>query len=210
MAERFLLLVEGKDDEHVSKRLFEHHHVSETFTVRPTKEDGGVDVLLGSLPTQLKASDLERLGIVVDADTDLAARWAAIRNILLRAGGLDIPATPDPDGTIIAVERPDRTLRVGVWIMPDNTIRGMLEDFVTCLVPADDTLWPRAVDCVAQIPESERRFSPTHQAKAHIHTWLAWQEDPGTPMGLAITKRYLDVEAEHAQRFVVWVRRLFD
>ena len=162
MAARFLLLVEGQDDAHVLWNLFEYHQVPETFTVRPTKEDGGIDTLLNNLPTQLKASDLERLGIVVDANTDLGARWAAVRNILLQAGGVDIPTAPDPGGTIVTVERPDRTLRVGVWLMPDNTIRGMLEDFVACLVPAGDTLWPRVVDCVAQIPESERRFSPTH------------------------------------------------
>jgi len=211
MAERFLLLVEGSEDAHVLHHLRKRHQIpEETFTIRPSKDDGGIDALLGTLPTQLKANDLERLGIVVDADTDLDARWAAVRNILLQAGGVDIPAAPDPGGTIVTIERPDRTLRVGVWIMPDNVIRGMLEDFVTCLVPANDTLWPRAVNCVVQIPESERRFSPAHQAKAHIHTWLAWQEEPGRPMGQAITKRYLDAEAESAQRFIAWIRRLFD
>jgi hypothetical protein len=37
-----------------------------------------------------------------------------------------------------------------------------------------------------------RKFALGHFAKAHIHTWLAWQSDPGTPMGLALTKKYLD------------------
>lgn len=46
--------------------------------------------------------------------------------------------------------------------------------------------------------------------KAMIHTWLAWQREPGRPMGLAITKRFLDPEAPSAMEFVAWVRRLFD
>jgi hypothetical protein len=43
---------------------------------------------------------------------------------------------------------------------------------------------------------------------AHIHTWLAWQADPGTPMGLAITKKYLDANAPSAANFLRWVDRL--
>ncbi|MGH9822270.1 MAG: DUF3226 domain-containing protein [Blastocatellia bacterium] len=45
--------------------------------------------------------------------------------------------------------------------------------------------------------------------KAHIHTWLAWQEKPGLPLGLAITFRYLNPDAPSAQQLVAWVRRLF-
>ncbi|MDB5081366.1 MAG: hypothetical protein JWP00_3290, partial [Chloroflexi bacterium] len=28
--------------------------------------------------------------------------------------------------------------------------------------------------------------------KAHIHTYLDWQEDPGTPLGPGITRKYFD------------------
>jgi hypothetical protein len=46
--------------------------------------------------------------------------------------------------------------------------------------------------------------------KAHVHTWLAWQEEPGTPMGLAITKKYLkNVHSEPCLRFISWIRRLY-
>jgi hypothetical protein len=94
--------------------------------------------------------------------------------------------------------------------MPDNTLPGMLENFIQFLVPPDNALWPRAEECVAQIPEPERRFPPEHQIKAHVHTWLAWQEEPGTPLGLAITKRYLDADVPHAHQLMDWIRRLFD
>jgi len=55
-----------------------------------------------------------------------------------------------------------------------------------------------------------RRFRESYQAKAHLHTWLAWQEEPGTPMGLAITKRYLDAEAPYALLLLNWIRELFE
>jgi hypothetical protein len=204
MADKYLLLVEGKDDEHVFYHLLEHYHVPEQFKI---KDKDGVDNLLGTLDVEIEGSGLERLGIVIDADTDIQARWQALRNILIQCGYVNVPTGPSPEGLII---EQDGRPAVGIWIMPDNTLPGMLEHFIGFLVPLGDTLWPRAERCVEQIPEPERRFQPQHQIKAHVHTWLAWQEDPGTPMGQAITKRYLDAEAQHAKRLMGWVRRLFN
>jgi hypothetical protein len=200
-----LLLVEGKDDEHVLYALLKHHRIPERFKV-VNKE--GIDNLLETLPVELKRSDLERLGIVVDANTDLAARWTAVRNILLEAGAVNVPRTPSPEGSVAILEQPDRTLTVGIWLMPDNQLPGMLENFIAFLVPPNDPLWDYAGDCLRRIPQP--RFSPAHLPKVHIHTWLAWQEEPGTPMGLAITKRYLDAHAPNVHRLMAWIRRVFD
>ena len=121
--------------------------------------------------------------------------------------GYELPEQPDENGTII--HQPGMPV-VGIWIMPDNSLPGMLEDFIAFLVPDGDPLWNRASDCLQQIPPEERRFTDNHQNKAHLHTWLAWQKDPGTPMGLAITKSYLDADAPNAQRLIAWLRRLFE
>ncbi len=93
--------------------------------------------------------------------------------------------------------------------MPDNKVAGMIEDFASFLIPDGDNLWVRATNCVQQIPKEERRFRETYQMKALLHTWLAWQEEPGTPIGLAITRRYLDTNAPHAHLLMRWIRRLF-
>ncbi len=207
MGDSYLLLVEGPDDAHVFYHLSKHYQVHNQFTIK-SKE--GIDNLLGTLSAELKRSDLNRLGIVIDADTDFDARWLALQNILRQSGGVNLPSTPDPNGTIVAIEQPDRTLMTGIWIMPDNKLTGMLESFVSFLVPKDDTLWDRATDCVQQIPEQERLFPADHQDKACLHTWLAWQKEPGKPLGQAITKRYLDADAPHAQKLMAWLRRLFD
>lgn len=208
MADNCLLLVEGLDDEHVFYHLLEHYRIPECFKIANKQ---GIDRLLSILPTLIKGnSNLERLGIVVDADTNIEARWTALRRILLQSGQVDVPPAPDRDGTIVVLDLPDRKLTVGIWIMPDNQLPGMLEDFIQFLVPANDSLWVRASDCLAQIPERERRFPQEHQSKARVHTWLAWQKEPGTPLGQAITKRYLDADAPHAQRLMGWLCRLFD
>ena len=165
---------------------------------------------MNTLPIELKRSDLGHLGIVVDADTDLSARWKSLRNTLLNAGKVSVPKNPDCNGTIVVLQRPDRTVKVGIWLMPDNQLPGMLENFIEFLVPSGDALWTKAVACVEQLSEGERRFRPNHEIKAQVHTWLAWQEDPGTPLGQAVTKRYLDANAPHAHQLIDWIRRLFD
>ena len=50
----------------------------------------------------------------------------------------------------------------------------------------------------------------SHKAKARIHTFLAWQEDPGTPMGLAITKKYLQADSDSCLPFIEWLNNLFN
>jgi len=203
MADRYLLLVEDKDDEHVFYHLLRRHRIPERFKI---KDKEGIDNLLDTLEVELLASGLERLGIVVDANANIKSRWQAIRDILVRSG-YDAPTGLDANGTIVeGNSRP----RVGVWVMPNNTLPGALEDFVRFLVPAGDSLWNKAADCLAQIPEQDRRFPPERHSKAHIHTWLAWQEEPGAPLGLTITKRYLSADAPHARQLMDWIRRLFD
>lgn len=198
-----VLLVEGNDDLHVCASLFKRNEIPETFTLHDV---GGVDRLLEMLPVQLKASGIERVGMVVDADLDATARWNRIRSVLISAGFSNIATTPNANGTVL--EHTDMP-RVGIWLMPDNRLPGMVEDFAAYLIPQNDLLSARANRVINEIPTQERRFSIHHRAKAHIHTWLAWQADPGTPMGLAITKKYLDGTAASAGPFLNWIRKLF-
>jgi len=85
----------------------------------------------------------------------------------------------------------------------------MLETFLSYLVPQDDNLWNRVLNCVGSIPEDERLFRPQHKIKAQIHTYLAWQENPGRPMAQAITNRYLRAETAQAASFIAWIQSLF-
>lgn len=202
MATHQVLLVEGSDDCHVCWNLFERHGVAENFKV---KDKEGISKLLDQLDVELLASDLETLGIMVDADTNIAARWQSLSHRLQNCGYPPLPAVPDPQGTIIESEG---LPKVGIWVMPDNQINGMLEDFIAFLIPADDALWPYAQKCVEDIDPIQRSFG-SHVIKANVHTWLAWQEHPGTPLGSAIKYCYLKDNVPQALAFVDWVKRLF-
>lgn len=200
------LLVEGDDDEHVFYSLLEHYKVPNQFKIENKK---GVNRLIDELDAELDRSGLARLGIVVDADIDLKDRWISLRDKLIKSGYRRVPIDPQQRGTII---QQDGQPNVGIWLMPDNKVPGILEDFVSFLRPQDDLLWPMAEDIVQKVKviEEDRRFRDVHESKARIHTWLAWQKEPGKPMGQAITARYLDADAPHAQQLIDWVRKLFD
>lgn len=206
MAVRRIILVEGVDDEHVIKHLCGTRGVPELDQV---KSHGGIDRLLESFPVLLKASqEGDIVGVVVDADTDLASRWQSLRNHLIRLE-YTAPDDPLPGGTIL--EPPAETLlpRVGIWIMPDNRRQGILEDFLRFLVPEDSLLFQHVLNSVTSIPENERRFTASVQPKATIHTWLAWQAEPGKSLGTAITARFLDPTVPQVDELVSWLTALF-
>lgn len=198
-----LLLVEGTDDSHVFANLFREHSIPRVFEIRSSD---GIDPLLDSLPVHFKGSEVSRLGIVVDADTDVHRRWQQLQGILTKSNFPNVPDTLAEDGLII--DGPNE-LRVGLWIMPDNNLPGQLEDFVNLMVPADNDLWAHAQSCVEAIPVADRLFRDGDLVKALIHTWLAWQATPGVPMGSAINRKYLQFDGPEARQFVNWIRRLF-
>jgi len=97
MPARKILLVEGPDDEHVLKHLCGQRGVQYLDEIKP---QGGVEQLLENFPVRLKESDVEALGVVIDADTNIAACWQTLRDRLRTAGYTNIPNNPDPTGTI--------------------------------------------------------------------------------------------------------------
>jgi hypothetical protein len=227
MADANVMLVEGPDDWNVFFHLLKHHYPGDQLAVtrqgdyRPRTAETFAgskhilfDIVQGdsifrpkSLSAKLKASGLERLGIVVDADTDIQVRWGKLCDALVAFGYTDLPDAPAVGGTIIEqVNYP----AVGIWVMPDNRTPGSVENFISLLKPVNDNLWLRAEKAVTEIPLQERLFKPQSLIKAHVHTWLAWQEEPGTPMGQAITKHYLNANAAAAVLLLDWLKRLFD
>lgn len=52
------------------------------------------------------------------------------------------------------------------------------------------------------------RLDDVFIAKAQVHTWLVWQEEPGTRMGETFRKKYLDPEHPSARALVNWIKKL--
>lgn len=209
MSERKILLVEGPDDEHVIKAICGQRHLPKIGEIH---QCNGIEKLLEALPVRLKESDIAILGLVVDADVNLSSRWDSIKYRLSAAGYTNLPALPPATGFVI--QPPENTLlpKVGAWLMPNNLSEGILEDFLKFLVPNLDSnsLFSHATSAIENIPSEQVKFSQVAKPKALIHTWLAWQEEPGRPLGQSITARFLDHDVAEVNSFVSWLSELFD
>ena len=201
-----VLLVEGPDDKHVVIHLSERSGLAQNFVI---VEKEGINTLLDSIEVEVDIPGRTVVGIVLDANDDLDARWRAVKGRLNRVRREDhfdlpeLPAKPVPKGTIIE-GRP----RIGVWLMPDNGSTGELEDFVGRMIPAADPVWPRAEAYIEGIPQAERKFTTGKIQRAKVHAWLAAREAP-RPMGLAIKAGDLNTNAANSMAFVDWLRTLF-
>lgn len=212
----YRLLVEGKNDQHVIWNLAARLGLKETFEV--VAKDSYSEVIK-ILPTELKSTNtLKRLGIIVDADVSIAAHWQTIRDILDKSGFYEVPDEL-PEGGLVCYPNDPEQLVVGVWIMPDNQVEGMIEDFIVQMVPdMDNDLLLQKTDVILEeleaLDEKEKQalnlYKPVHHSKARIHTWLAWHDEPGLPMGTAITSCILSTDNDLCQCFVDWLERLFE
>lgn len=200
-----VLLVEGPDDKHVAEHIWWRRYGAEpTFCA---SEKDGIDKLLDAIDTDIQAPGLQAMGILVDADCDVDARWDAVKGRLASAT-VDVPQIPDPTGTIIAERPHDGIPRVGVWLMPDNRCKGELENFVAQMIPASDAVWPLSRDYIKGIPATERKFIEKKKLRAQVHAWLAAREDPRR-MGEAIRTRDLEIDGPLCQEFIAWLTELF-
>ncbi len=209
MENKQILLVEGLDDYNVIDKLRLLCTNPESFTI---ERANGIDELRKGLPLRLKGSgETKTIGVVIDADVNIEARWQSIYNILIKSNLYTaIPKKCPEKGLILSPNGPD-DIKFGLWIMPDNKASGMLENFTTLLVPEDDELLPIVDRTLTEIEEGNlNKYALVHHEKARIHTWLAWQEEPGTPMGSAITKKYLSTTSPVCQDFIQWLNALYN
>ena len=113
-----VLLVEGVDDKHVARHVWQRQTAEPPFCI---KEKDSVDKLLKAIEVEVKASGLQALGIMLDANTNPAGRWEAVKDRLARVN-INLPDSLCASGAII-----ESHPRVGVWLMPDNTSPGELD-----------------------------------------------------------------------------------
>ncbi len=193
------LLVEGVDDKHVVWHIRQRNNIESEFEIC---DEGSVEQLLDAIEVEI-LSPKNTVGIMVDANKNLTARWQAIRD-RLQKNNITLPAKPEPSGTIIAGV-PHHHPRIGIWLMPDNQSPGELEDFIEKMIPRNDAVWPLSVCYIDSIPEENRKFK---EMKAKVHAWLATKEEP-LKLGTAIRAKYFDVNAATCKKFVDWLRELF-
>ena len=213
------LLVEGADDQHVVWQLCVQHALPESFEVVTPgmmTESGGISEVFRDIPVRLWQETIRTLGIMVDADTNPSSQWLRIRGHLPGSIQTAVPTNAIADGWVgDPVQYLGNPIRVGIWLMPNDMAQGgALEDFALQLIADNDRLLAKARATLIEVEQlagiQEQRYTRTHRSKALIHTWLAWQQTPGLPMGTAMRAGYLRHDAPLALAFIAWLQRLFN
>jgi hypothetical protein len=207
-----MLLVEGKQEIRVIPELVEANGVEWGSKKNPVvyiRDYDGYQNLVNPdvISAELKASGLVALGIILDADADSLNRWQSLRNACVKSIP-DIPETLPAEGLIHPLSN---GLKFGVWIMPDNKMRGMLETFLAYMISTEHrALWEFAQEVSQTAKNMGASFTEPHTDKANIYSWLAWQNPPGRQLHQAIIEKILDPKHPNAQCFVTWFKSLYD
>lgn len=173
-----LLAVEGTDEVIFFEELFKHIGMLDIVELR---EVGGKDQFKIKMPTLLKTTgfnNLDAIGIIRDADENFGSAFESIKNVLKKMG-IRVPDRPG--------QFSDAIPKVGIFIMPDNANKGMLENL--CLNTVKDD---KAIECVDQFIDCAKKLKkqPKNVAKTKTQAYLALMPEIANSVGRGAQKGY--------------------
>jgi hypothetical protein len=193
ITERKLLLVEGQDEERFFFSLLKFMEIRDVQVIGA----GGKDKMRGDFEVIVRAEGFESLesyAIARDADRDARSALASVRGLLTKHR----QPVPDASGAFAESSK----CKVGIYILPDGTSAGMLEDL--CLRMVRDH---RVMPCVDQYlnclsatlsarteqgsPSDGEHLFPKNEAKAKMLAFLAAMPEPVRHLGEAAQKGFL-------------------
>ncbi len=196
-----VLLLEGSDDCHIiDKFCKDNDDIKTNFGFYNC---GGDSKVLSKLNALLKSEvPLEVIGIILDADKDVDARYQQIKKKV--ENFYKLPLSMPNNGLVHTEKKP----RLGIWIMPNNQDNGALEEFYLELATDIDKNF---IDDIIKQADSKglTSFKTQHRNKAIMRTYFAWQDKPGMPLYSAINKIALNNNEYVAKAFKVWLIKLF-
>lgn len=174
ISEDLLLLVEGRDEFHLFRKLIES-----CFSDRPgiqVMDIGGKTTLAKNLKTVHTAArsrpSLRTIGVVRDADASAAASFQSVHDSVQQAG-----YTPPPTHAQFSDKNPS----IGIFIVPDGSAPGAIETVCRRSVQDDE-----AASCVAAYMdclEEHDALRSNNRDKTFTHAYLAATSDPVARVG---------------------------
>ena len=204
--DRHQLYVEGQDDKHAIRHLLIRHGFDHQEVQGFVEDKGDKKGVLDAISIAVSAGTGKSIGFVMDANDSPQDTWRAV-TALLREVGVQTPSEI-PEGGFAGESKTFRA-RVGVWLMPDNRKTGALEDFLRDLIDEGDPLLPLAENSARKAKQLGAQYSDGDHRKALLHTWLAWQREPGLRYGTAIRARYFRADGAAVKRFINWFQHVF-
>lgn len=179
-----LLLVEGKDDDEFFAELLKSLNINDCEICYVN----GSNEFNSKIPLLTKRSgfdNLEMLLIIRDADTNAMSARSSIHNIIKKAS-----LVPPGPHTTLSSGRP----KVGIYILPDNSSEGAIEDLCLKIVEKD-----KKTKCVENFINCANKLndSPNNISKAKVQAFLAIKSEIANTLGLAAKKGYWDFNSVH-------------
>jgi hypothetical protein len=199
-----LILVEGVDEQRFFEALLGHLGIPDVQIVAV----GGKSrfgATLSAIKIDERFEDVRSIVLVRDADwehpqgTNAKAAWEALGGALQGAG------IPRPSAH--AVLQGTTELKTAVYVMPDGTSDGMLEDLCLRAMREDKAL-PRLDDYFACLKEAGFEHAAKDAAKARAHALLASRKDPDLRVGEAAKRGYWPFDADAFKPLVALLRAL--
>ncbi|MEA1866346.1 MAG: DUF3226 domain-containing protein [Euryarchaeota archaeon] len=193
--EKTVLAVEGKDEVNFFDALLRYLEIT-GFEIRDV---GGKSRFKDKLPALVKMSgfsDVEALAVIRDADKDANAAFDSVRYVLTKEG-LEPPARMNwfSDGNPV----------IGIFIMPGDSDRGMLEDL--CLRTVKDHPAMECVDifvdCVSELADPPKTLE-----KAKTQAFLASMPTIVNSIGLGAQKGYWNFDSSELSDLVSFIDNL--
>lgn len=139
------------------------------------------------------------VAVVLDAETDASATFQSVRDALI-AAGLPVPGA---SGGIA-----EGSLKVGVFLVPDNQSAGKIETL--CLESVrDDPAWS-CLDVFFSCVSERGGVMPENIDKARAQAFLATRANPALPVGLAAEEGYWRFDTAAFQSLVTFLRAVAD
>lgn len=211
-----ILLVEGESDraffELICKKLALDAFVRVAAPKDLTGSHNSKEGVFNCLPIELKNlgdGHTTRLAVVLDADSEPDGGFQAARD---RVGKIVTPfgysLSDDGAGGCI-YQNNDGLADFGLWVMPNNSHEGMLEDWVKyCMRSDEQTLFAHAVSAIDALPVAPK-FRAIHRSKAEVATWLAWQKRPGHGLYRAVEDDLIDTHSQLYLELSAWLKHVF-
>lgn len=191
-----LLAVEGADEINFFKKLLEYMGISNFVDVR---ESGGKDKFKERMKVFKVTSgfrNIEKIAVIRDADENAKDAFKSVTGVLKKIG-LKSPESP--------VQFSSGIPAVGIFIMPDNSSDGMLEDL--CLETVKDHEAMKCVDdfiaCTQKLKER-----PKNIPKARVQAFLAAKPKIVNSIGLGAQKGYWDFDSQRLQPLISFLNQL--
>ncbi len=178
-----LLLVEGKDEINFFTALLKYIGLKDVLI----EEVGGKDQFREKFPALRRRSGfsaVETLAVIRDADKNSGGAFNSIKNIIKKEK-LIPPSKINGFGNGAPM--------IGIYIMPGNAAKGMLEDL--CLKTVQNNPAIVCVDAFTDCCESNLDYTLKNIAKARAQVYLAAMREIVNSVGVGALKGYWDFDS---------------